>query len=96
MKIVPDGAKGSEARAAKLKAATADFSQKDFDVARAIDGRPDTHWAIFPEMGKPHWAAFEFESPVELDAGAALVVTLEFQSEFGAASDRPLATLSVG
>jgi mono/diheme cytochrome c family protein len=83
VKATAAGAKEADARSVKLKAATADFSQQDFDVARAIDGRADTHWAIFPEVGKPHWAVFELESPLELETGSELRVTLEFQSQFG-------------
>ena len=48
----------------KLQHASADFSQSGFDVAGAIDGKPDTGWAVLPEVGKPHVAIFETESPL--------------------------------
>src|SRR4029077_12271070 len=35
----------------KLGKASADFSQKDFPVANAIDDNPSTGWAIHPEVG---------------------------------------------
>jgi hypothetical protein len=65
----------------KLKAATADYSQKDFAVAAAIDGKPDTGWAIYPQVGKPHSAVFEFDQPLE-SAAATLAIELDFQSTF--------------
>ncbi len=41
-----DAAQSAKPR--KFKEATADYSQKDFPVAAAIDGKPDTGWAIYP------------------------------------------------
>jgi hypothetical protein len=67
----------------KLKAASADFSQKDFPVANAIDDSPESGWAIHPEVGKPHSAVFELEKRLELSAGQKLLVELSFQSKFG-------------
>ena len=68
--------------ALKFKASSADFSQQDYPVTQAMDDQPQTGWAIFPEVGKPHHAIFELEQPLELAAGASLVVTLDFQSQF--------------
>jgi mono/diheme cytochrome c family protein len=67
----------------KLKAASADFSQRDFPADLAIDDKSTTGWAIHPEMGKPHAAVFEFASPLELANGAKLRVVLKFESQFG-------------
>ena len=64
------------------KEAWADFSQKDFDVAGAIDERPETGWALHPEMGKPHQATFALAQPVDLKPGMKLSVRLLFQSQF--------------
>ncbi len=66
---------------AKIRQASADFSQKDFPITAAIDADPHTGWAIFPEVGKPHTAIFELETPIET-AGAILRITLDFQSQF--------------
>ncbi len=41
-----------------LSGARASFSQKNWDVAKAIDGEPKSGWAISPQFGKPHRAAF--------------------------------------
>jgi Protein of unknown function (DUF1553)/Protein of unknown function (DUF1549)/Planctomycete cytochrome C len=66
----------------KLKAAQADFSQKDFGVELAIDDKPETGWAIHPEFGTPHTATFALEQPLEQTAEKRLAITLEFQSQF--------------
>jgi hypothetical protein len=80
--LVPAG-EGALPLPLKIKAASADFSQKDFAVGLSIDDKPNTGWAIHPEMGKPHFAVFELEEKVELPAGAKLQLTLDFQSGFG-------------
>ena len=66
-----------------LKAASANFSQKDFPVANAIDDNPESGWAVHPEVGKPHSAVFELDKRLELSAGEKLLVELSFQSKFG-------------
>jgi Protein of unknown function (DUF1553)/Protein of unknown function (DUF1549)/Planctomycete cytochrome C len=70
-------------RVARFKAASADYSQNDYPVAQAIDENPQTGWAIFPEVGKPHVAIFELADPLILAPQEELLVTLEFQSQFG-------------
>ncbi|HYG73656.1 MAG TPA: PSD1 and planctomycete cytochrome C domain-containing protein [Planctomycetota bacterium] len=65
----------------KVAKATADFSQKDFDIAHAIDGKPETGWAIDDgntktEM-KDRSATFVFEKPVELPEGGLWTVKLD-------------------
>ncbi len=65
-------------RDVSLGQAVADFSQKDWDVAGAIDGNPDTGWAISPEVGKEHFAIFSFKDPLKLSAsGGTLVVHMD-------------------
>jgi mono/diheme cytochrome c family protein len=52
--------------AVKLRMARADFTQKGFDVAQAIDpAQADKGWAIAPQLATPHWAVFELDSPVQ-------------------------------
>ena len=60
----------------KFTAATADFSQKNFDPAGAIDDDPKTAWAINPEFHKPHHATFELEAPLNLTPTQEIVITL--------------------
>jgi hypothetical protein len=67
----------------KIRSASADFSQKDFPVANAIDGDATTGWAIHPEVGKPHSAVFAFEKPLEVTCGTLLTITLDFRSPYG-------------
>jgi hypothetical protein len=47
-----------------LKNPSADFNQEGWTIAHAIDGKIETAWGIFPEIGKPHVAVFELGSPV--------------------------------
>jgi hypothetical protein len=69
-------------RTIKLKAASADFSQKEFPVSGAIDDRPGMGWAILPQSGKPHAAVFEAEEPLSGEGPQLLTVALEFRSKF--------------
>lgn len=71
-----------ESRPLKLWAASADFSQTGQAVAQAIDADSHTGWAIYPETGKPHTAAFEFEEPQNGVAERTLTISLEFQSAY--------------
>lgn len=56
-----DNAKLKNAAPVPLHAAQADFSQNDWPVANAIDGKkePKNGWAISPKMGADHWATFD-------------------------------------
>lgn len=52
----------------KFGTATADFSQKGFEVTQAIDGvENEKGWAVAPELGKPHTAQFLFQQPITAD-----------------------------
>jgi mono/diheme cytochrome c family protein len=67
----------------KLTDARADFSQKSFDVAGAIDQDDKSAWAINPQFGKSHWAAFRFDDPQQLSGAKRLTVRM-IQSYGGA------------
>jgi hypothetical protein len=60
----------------KLVNASADFSQREFDVASAIDGDGRTGWALAPELGKPHAAVFELKEPAVAKADDLFVFTI--------------------
>jgi hypothetical protein len=75
--LAVSGAQGE--RKIPLRAAYADFSQQDWPVANAIDGKDDTGWAVLPQVGKAHWAIFTTDE-LELEQGAVLHVTLSFAS----------------
>ena len=70
---------GSPARLVALKNATTDFSQKDWDVAGAIDGKTNTGWAITPEYKRRHLAVFECVEPLKLVPGEKLIFTMDQQ-----------------
>jgi hypothetical protein len=73
---IKEGDKGAPV-AVTLKNAIADFSQKDWAVAGAIDGNPDTGWAIAPQFGVPHVAIFETAAPIANADGSTLTFTLD-------------------
>lgn len=62
----------------KLARATADFSQKEYPVALAIDGNEGAKsgWAISPQTGKRHVAVFEIEAGKLWAGGAKLEIRL--------------------
>ena len=66
-----------QGRPVVLRNPVADFNQAGWGVAQALDGRPETAWAIYPEVGKSHFAIFELGEPVDLGEGELLVVILE-------------------
>lgn len=70
------------ATAQPWKKASADFSQKDFPVENAIDDKPKSGWAIYPEVGKPHFVVLSLAEPIEPKPGQKISLTLDFQSPF--------------
>src|SRR5688500_14948966 len=42
-----------------LAAVRADFEQPGWPLQNALDGRDDTGWGAWPQVGKPHEAVFE-------------------------------------
>ncbi len=77
--IIVRPASGTAARRVDLKNAAADFSQKNYDVAGAIDGDPKSGWAISPQNRQRHLAVFECVEPLQPAAGDTLVFTLDQQ-----------------
>ncbi len=68
--------------AAKFTDARADYTQKEFDVKAAIDGKADSGlragWRIGGATpGQPHWATFKLEKPIGGGKGTALTFKLE-------------------
>jgi len=72
----PDGPAESFAPV-ELAQATADFDQAGWGIARAIDGDPATAWGIHPQVGKPHYAVFDFKAPVTAGDRAQVRVALD-------------------
>ncbi len=73
----------------KLTNARATFEQKGLGVSAAIDEGVTTAWAIDPQIGKDHAAAFAFEKPVGFAGGTKLTVTLSFNNNTGHGIGRP-------
>ncbi len=78
----------------KLINTRATHEQKNLPVQAAIDDSPKTAWAIDPQFGKDHAAAFEFEKPIGFPGGTKLTVTLSFNNNTGHGIGRPRVTLS--
>lgn len=72
-----------------LHHAFADFSQSDYAVAKAIDGKAGTGWAILPEIGKAHFAIFETKSPIGHAKGSddkgPVRLTIKLDFDYGSA-----------
>ena len=76
------GANPASQKLLRFKTASADYSQKDYPVGNAIDDDPQSGWAIFPEVGKPHTAVFELAEPLHNADKSPLTITLAFNSNF--------------
>jgi hypothetical protein len=65
-------------KSVKLQNASADYSDKEFDAAKAIDGNTDAKngWGIGDKTGRAHAASFELETNSVPEAGSLLVFTL--------------------
>jgi hypothetical protein len=62
----------------RLQNASADYSEKDFEVSKAIDGNTDAKngWSIGDKTGLPHAASFELEGKPFDATGSLLIFTL--------------------
>ena len=72
------GAKqGGELALLALRGQAADFNQKDYEVQKAVDGKPDTGWALQGGIGQPHFAVFEFQEPLKIAGGVKLTFSID-------------------
>ena len=78
--VLTDVRLSTAGRPARFTSASADFSQVGFPIASAIDGDPQTGWAIHPEMGKAHAAVFELDQPIDTPGSIPLAISLAFES----------------
>ncbi len=62
-----------------LKNPRATFQQPGLPIAAAIDDSDKSGWAIDPQFGKDHAAAFEFATPVGFEGGSVLTIALRFK-----------------
>ncbi|MDA1041148.1 MAG: DUF1553 domain-containing protein, partial [Planctomycetota bacterium] len=82
---------GTKPTPVALVNARSDFAQTkpDLAVAYAIDADETSAWAVDPEVGRSHVAAFDLEKPVTHEGGVRLTVTLEFMNNRRHAIGRP-------
>ena len=74
-KIAADG------KPVALKSAVADFEQDGWPVAGALDGKPETGWALSGATGQPHSAIFTSAVPFGAGVGDGNETTLIFRLE---------------
>lgn len=63
----------------KLMAPRATFEQPGLPIAAAIDDNDRSGWAVDPEFGKDHAAAFTLSEPAGFEQGSILTVRLTFK-----------------
>lgn len=66
-----------------LLTARADYSQKGWPVAHAINSNPTDGWAVGSQIGKRHVAVFETKQAVKLPKGSKVKVVLDHQYKGG-------------
>ncbi|QDV51386.1 PSD1 and planctomycete cytochrome C domain-containing protein [Gimesia fumaroli] len=66
-----------EGQVVPIRQATADFNQAGWTIQHALDGNPKTAWGIYPSVGVGHYAVFELKTPLSLEPGSRLAVTLK-------------------
>ncbi|MDF1745973.1 MAG: PSD1 and planctomycete cytochrome C domain-containing protein [Gimesia sp.] len=70
-------ANATEGKVIPIRQATADFNQDGWTIQHAIDGNLKTAWGIYPKVGVGHHAVFELKTPLVINPGTRLVVTLK-------------------
>jgi hypothetical protein len=85
--------------AVAFKEARADFSQNQFDVKDAINGKSEggrDGWAVAPQFGVPHYARFSFAKPLGDHQGTAITLTMQhrFRDNYSIGRFRVWATTS--
>jgi mono/diheme cytochrome c family protein len=81
--LIPRGTDDKPGKPQKLKftLAVASAAEKDFDVARAIDGKADTGWGVDAgAAAEPQSALFLLGDPVKVPEGAELIVKLRYEA----------------
>ena len=72
-------AKPAEAKKVDLHKPLADFSQANFEIAKAVNGNPNDGnkgWAISPAYGVTHWATFECKQAINIEGGTQLKIVM--------------------
>jgi hypothetical protein len=69
----------AKSQAVSLVDPRATFEQSGLPIAAAIDGDDRSGWAIDPQFGKDHAAAFRFAQPIGFPQGSRLTIQLRFR-----------------
>jgi hypothetical protein len=69
--------KDAMATSVPIASAFADFEQDGWTANAAIDGKPETAWGIFPQVGQSHAAVFVLREPLRCTPSTKLTVVLE-------------------
>jgi mono/diheme cytochrome c family protein len=77
------GDPAEEPQEIKLKNPRATFQQEGLPVAAVLDDDPASGWAVDPQFGKNHAAAFEIEGPLPEEGPLRLTFMLEFNNNTG-------------
>jgi Protein of unknown function (DUF1553)/Protein of unknown function (DUF1549)/Planctomycete cytochrome C len=86
--------KSSDSITLKLKDAHATFEQPGLPASAAIDDDGTSAWAVDPQFGRDHAAAFALAEPVAFAEGATLSFTLRFTNNLKHAIGRPRISIS--
>ena len=63
-----------------LEKAAADYAQEGFPISHAIDGKGETGWALYPQLGRLHEAIFETKAPLGAGGPLTLLIVLDHAS----------------
>ncbi|MCC6669864.1 MAG: PSD1 domain-containing protein [Planctomycetes bacterium] len=69
-------------RRVELRAARADYAQREYPAERVVDGDPATGWAILEERDRPHELVLEPAAPFGSAKGTLLRVVIRQDSQF--------------
>src|SRR5678815_2281924 len=63
--VAPAG-KPDEAKPVEIASASASFQQDKYPASDALDGKPETGWAVLPAMGYPSLSLIHISEPTRL------------------------------
>ena len=83
LKLTATPANGGKPGQVRLTKPRATFEQRGLPVAGVIDADPNSAWAVDPQFGKDHAAAFDCEEPLSNEGGLTLTFVLKFENNTG-------------
>ena len=76
-----DKKKENKPKKLKFGLAAADLEETNYEIAKAIDGKPETGWGVAAgAIKEPHTALFTLSEPVKILEGQELRVRLKFEA----------------